>query len=112
MSNPIDEVARIIWETSRADEGTISYAGANIIARALQASGHVATDWLQEEWGVAKSWEDLELGWVDLDPSDEWVAWEQARGQASAVLRRYATDWLPADDVNRAEGDGKAVSHG
>ena len=31
----IEEIAKIIWETSRADEGTISATGANIIAKAL-----------------------------------------------------------------------------
>lgn len=30
-----EEIARIIWETSRADEGTVSALGANIIADAL-----------------------------------------------------------------------------
>lgn len=29
------DLARIIWETSRADEGTISATGANIVAAAL-----------------------------------------------------------------------------
>lgn len=34
-------LGRIIWETSRADEATISATGANIVARAILAS-----DWL------------------------------------------------------------------
>ncbi|MDQ7877334.1 hypothetical protein Q9R08_05020 [Microbacterium sp. QXD-8] len=37
--DPRDSMARIIWETSRADEGTISATGANIVARALAATG-------------------------------------------------------------------------
>lgn len=37
----IHRLGQIIWETSRADESTISYAGANIVARAILAS-----DWL------------------------------------------------------------------
>lgn len=30
-----DELARLIWETSRADEGTISVTGALIVAHAI-----------------------------------------------------------------------------
>lgn len=30
-----DALARVIWETSRRDEGTISATGANIVARAI-----------------------------------------------------------------------------
>lgn len=35
-------LGKLIWETSRADEGTISVAGANIIAQAILASDFVA----------------------------------------------------------------------
>lgn len=35
LSEYRNQVAKIIWETSRADEGTISATGANIIATAL-----------------------------------------------------------------------------
>lgn len=38
----MEALAQIIWRTSRADEGTISATGANIIARALLTS-----DWLK-----------------------------------------------------------------
>lgn len=33
------ELARVIWETSRGDEGTISATGANIVADAILAAG-------------------------------------------------------------------------
>ncbi|GAB2762844.1 hypothetical protein [Nocardioides pakistanensis] len=36
-----DTLAKAIWAASRADEGTISYLGANIVADALIASGAV-----------------------------------------------------------------------
>lgn len=36
---PVESMARIIWETSQADEGTITATGANIVARALAATG-------------------------------------------------------------------------
>jgi hypothetical protein len=36
-----DALAKVIWEASRADEGTISATGANIVADALIASGAV-----------------------------------------------------------------------
>ena len=36
-----DALAKTIWEASRADEGTISYLGANVVADALIASGAV-----------------------------------------------------------------------
>ncbi len=35
----VHKLGRIIWNTSRADEGTISYIGANHIAEAILASG-------------------------------------------------------------------------
>jgi hypothetical protein len=38
------ELGRLIWETSRADEGTISFAGANIIADAIRAAGYFSPD--------------------------------------------------------------------
>jgi len=34
-----EEMAQVIWEASRADEGSISATGANVIAKALQAEG-------------------------------------------------------------------------
>lgn len=36
------EAARLIWETSRADEGTISATGADHVARALREAGLLA----------------------------------------------------------------------
>lgn len=36
-----DEVARVLWEASRADEGTISAIGAVHAARAVLAAFHV-----------------------------------------------------------------------
>lgn len=36
-----DALAKAIWEASRADEGTISATGANVVADALIASGAV-----------------------------------------------------------------------
>lgn len=35
------ELGRLIWETSRADEGTISVTGADIIADKLRKAGYV-----------------------------------------------------------------------
>jgi hypothetical protein len=37
--DPQDSLARLIWETSRDDEGTISATGANIVARAVLTAG-------------------------------------------------------------------------
>lgn len=34
----VDELARVIWDASRADEGTISATGANVVARAVVAA--------------------------------------------------------------------------
>jgi hypothetical protein len=36
-----EELAALIWRTSREDEGTISATGANIIARTLLRSGYM-----------------------------------------------------------------------
>lgn len=33
----VDKLTEVIWRTSRADEGTISVTGANIVARAVVA---------------------------------------------------------------------------
>lgn len=35
-----EAIGRLVWETSRADEGTISVTGANIIADAILAAGY------------------------------------------------------------------------
>lgn len=35
----VDKVGEVIWETSRADESTISVTGARIVAKALYAAG-------------------------------------------------------------------------
>ena len=75
------------------------------IAEALAEAGLLAPAPLTEEWAVGKSWEDPSLGWVAHDPSDEWLAREQAHGRARPLLRRYVTEFLP---LNRAEGDGRA----
>lgn len=37
-------LGKLIWETSRADEGTISVTGANIVAQAILASDTVVDD--------------------------------------------------------------------
>ena len=36
-----EQVGRVVWETSRVDEGTISATGANIVADAILAAFHV-----------------------------------------------------------------------
>ena len=79
-------------------------AGEHVV-RALAEAGWLAPAPLTEEWAVGKSWEDPSLGWVAHDPSDEWLAREQAHGIARPLLRRYVTEFLPVD---RAEGDGRA----
>lgn len=40
MSAERDALAQIIWETSRADEGSISATGANIVSAAILAAGY------------------------------------------------------------------------
>ena len=44
----LSELAKLIWETSHADEGTISATGAEHIARAILASGEVVTKAVHE----------------------------------------------------------------
>ena len=41
VKDPADDIASIIWEASRADEGSISAMGAKVIANALINSGKV-----------------------------------------------------------------------
>lgn len=40
----VEAAARVLWETSRRDEGSISYAGANTAAQALAAAGLLASE--------------------------------------------------------------------
>lgn len=56
------EIAKLIWETSRADEGTISATGADIIADALM-------EHLPEFWdGYTEAIEAVELRVEMLNP--------------------------------------------
>lgn len=49
-----NELAKIIWETSRADESTISAMGANIVADAILASGFLAKAWEEGRCAAAR----------------------------------------------------------
>ena len=49
----VEELARTIWAASRADEGTISVTGANIVAAAVAP---VVARWLAEETAEAHEW--------------------------------------------------------
>src|SRR5690625_3500596 len=42
MTDIVGQAARVTWETSRADEGTISVIGANKVAQALADAGLLA----------------------------------------------------------------------
>ena len=99
MEHAIEQAARIIHGCTGDEDG------APVAARSLAEAGLLAPAPLTEEWAVGKSWEDPSLGWVAHDPSDEWLAREQAHGRARPLLRRYVTEFLP---LNRAEGDGRA----
>jgi hypothetical protein len=48
--DPQDSLARVIWESSRDDEGTISATGANIVARAVIAAGFRRQGPTTDEW--------------------------------------------------------------
>lgn len=48
--DPQDSLARLIWETSRDDEGTISATGANFVARAVLAAGFRRQGPITDEW--------------------------------------------------------------
>lgn len=65
----LDKAARVLWETSRRDEGTISYAGANIAARALAAAGLLAD---KRCFSVSNSaLDNVQLDYDDVDARTE-----------------------------------------
>lgn len=80
---------------------------ADAVLAALHSAGMLAPAPLQEEWGVR---------WHPDDPvEDIWDHYlsrsdaERGAGDEGAAVRRYMSDWEPAD---RAEDDGFCVCNG
>lgn len=80
-------LGKVIWETSHADEQTISVTGANIVADAVNAS-----DWLR-----AHDAEVIEKAAAVLDgvAAQPWNRWSPA----AALIRDYAAR------IRRGEGE-------
>ena len=92
------QLAELIWNTSRADEGTISSAGSNIIARAILARFRLPVP-IEPEWGLSDSM-------LDTFPEPHFTSREanvrrqQRKGHtAIKVVRREVTPWLPVEPV-------------
>lgn len=100
----IEEAARVIWETSRADEGTISATGANIVARALANAGALASG--EVEWGVEIEAEaGLNRVVVRSHPNTEteatrWATLHALGGSPAIVVRRrLAGPWVQVEAI-------------
>lgn len=80
MSDPIEQAGRVIWETSRRDEGTISATGGKHVAQALADAGLLPTE--------------VEYG--RQHPEHPEIVWDVPRGerhQEMPLVRRYVTEW-------------------
>lgn len=124
MSDAIDR-ATVVREVALAlgrfhqDEAAYLVPQARAVADHLYEQGLLAPAPLREEWGssdqsdmnMEPEFRDEPSGWWSyVDTDAEGMAREHA-GTGGKVWRRVVTDWEPADAVNRAEGDGRAVSH-
>ena len=87
MSDLRDELAEVIWTTSRNDEGTISATGANIVADALLPIIERETERARAEVGsLIRAHQDAEAAyWAVADDTDD----ETARRLAADVTRTY-----------------------
>lgn len=56
-----EKLAKLIWETSHADEGTISATGAHVIARAVTASLEGALKVLESERPIPSATQQREV---------------------------------------------------
>lgn len=73
------------------------------IARALAELGLLAPAPLREEWGT-RFGDYVVEGRTDADYPFFW----KGVPPPGVNVHRYRTDWLPADGISRAEGDGRA----
>lgn len=109
MAEPGD-LGRVIWEASRADEGTISATGAVVVAKAVEAAG----------WGDIRPIAEwlVELGYpVDFQfpahpcPQPLWdaivdVVWKDPTGRmhGNELTRDEVDAWL-SDEAGRPAPD-------
>ena len=72
------------------------------IAEALATNGLLAPAPLREEWGTRFG------GYVVEGRTDaEYPFFWKGVPPPGVNVHRYRTDWLPADGISRAEGDGR-----
>jgi hypothetical protein len=99
----VKEAAEVIWNTSRADEGTISATGAEIIARALEEKRLLAfPGQLRPEWNVMGSdllgdWEMAEEPMTKEEAELMVASMEKSRNPRAVV--RFTTDWMDPNDL-------------
>lgn len=107
MSDAIDRAAEDAARAITAMGGKWADRTPLSIARALAELGLLAPAPLREELSVTPP-----PGQVEINGQEEWDAYAAwCREHGTNPQRRWVTDWFPADAVNRAEGDGRAVSH-
>lgn len=110
MDEAIEQVAQRLHSSYCECEGWHAecqgpQVGDRRVARRLAADGLIAPAPLREEWAAA--WEGLgatRIGFVKESPGDI-----EGIPPGGWVVHRFITDWLPADGVDRGEGDGRAV---
>ena len=114
MSDAIERAARTLFLSDRGntlpagfperqwDEGHAVKDDYIRRARALAESGLLAPAPLREEWGTRFG------GYVVEGRTDaEYPFFWKGVPPPGVNVRRYRTDWLPADGISRAEGDGR-----
>lgn len=93
----IREAARLIWETSRADESTISATGANIVARALAESNLLRQE-MTEEYMPGDGFGDVEW-WAAMSTSAEEVReMNHVACCNRPIMRRWVSEWEEVPD--------------
>ena len=113
MSDAIERAAQVIWAAIERQADVVAN-GMHLdvqgvltphwIAEALATNGLLSPAPLREEWGTRFGGHVVE-GRTDAQYPFFW----KGVPPPGVNVHRYRTDWLPADAVNRAEGDGRAV---
>ena len=114
MAEP-DELARVIWEASRADESTISATGANVVARAVEAAGwgdlKRVAEWLVDvgypvdfQFPAHPAPQPLWDAIVDVVHADR-VPGQEGRMHGNELTRDEVDGWL-SDEAGRPAEEG------
>ena len=113
MEHAIEQVANALHGDQCAEDPDLGercncgaddfYRQAEIALDTLREAGLLAPAPLREEWGTRFG------GYVVEGRTDaEYPFFWKGVPPPGVNVHRYRTDWLPADGISRAEGDGRA----